>query len=143
MILHTAYAFAVTVDQYQPTVQVADATSLCDLSVGDLSYVYNLDYTMITEDSCDGLSDAKTIELVVRLQERNITEGRTISVANKIEFGAYFVLISLAVWWGSLSHWLYTWDTFVWIAGFAAIEMILSEWRDEIEEESGLIQATG
>jgi len=174
MILHTVYAFAVTVDQYEPTVQVENATTLCDLADDDLAYVYNLDYTAITAHSCADLSDASqfyqvgtdpvvatrdglqlerqlawgdlvevimwliviaAIEIVVRLQERNITKGRTKSVVNKLKLGAYFVLAALAAWWGSLSHWLYTWDTFVWIAGFAAIEMNLSKWRDEIEEE--------
>lgn len=182
MILHTVYAFAVAVDQIEPTIPVENATTLCDLVDDDLSYVYNLDYTAITEDSCGELSDANqfyrvgndpvvatrdglqlerqlawgdlvevimwliiiaAIELVVRLQERNITEGRTISVANKIKLGAYFVLFALAAWWGSLTHWLYTWDTFVWIAGFAAIEMNLSEWRDEIEEELEQAQPEG
>lgn len=179
MILHTVYAFALTVDQYAPSVPVENATSLCDLVDDDLSYVYNLDYTAITEESCGGLSDASqyyrvgddpvvatrdglmlerrlawgdlvevimwlviiaAIELVVRLQERNITDGRVISTANRIKLGAYFVLFALAAWWGSLSHWLYTWDTFVWIAGFAAIEMNISEWREEIEEEMGAPQ---
>ena len=42
-----------------------------------------------------------------------------------------------------MSHWLYTWDTFVWIAGFAAIEMNISEWRDEIQEETQPALAEG
>jgi hypothetical protein len=174
MILHTVYAFAVTVEQYAPTVPVENATTLCDLVDENLSYVYNLDYTEIDAATCTSLSDASqfyrvgldpvvatheglvlerrlawgdlvevimwlviiaAIELVVRLQDRDITSGRTISTANRIKLGAYFVLVCLAAWWGYLSHWLYTWDTFVWIAGFAAIEMNLSEWRDEIKEE--------
>jgi hypothetical protein len=174
MILHTVYAFAVAVVEIEPTVPLENATSLCDLVDEDFSYVYNLDYTEITEESCGGLSDADqfyrvgndpvaatldglqlerrlawsdlvevimwlvviaAIELVVRLQERNITEGTAITIANRTKLGAYLVLFALAAWWGSLTHWLYTWDTFVWIAGFAAIEMNISEWRDEIEEE--------
>lgn len=176
MILHTVYAFAVTVDQYGPTVPVENATTLCDLADDDLSFVYNLEYTAITEQTCDELSDASqffmvgedpvvatseglklerqlawgdlvevimwlviiaAIELVVRLQERNITEGRAISLANRVKLVAYLVLSALAAWWGWLTHWLYTWDTFLWIAGFAAIEMNINEWREEIEEEVG------
>ena len=33
MILHTVYAYIVTMVQYQPTVAVENATSLCDLVV--------------------------------------------------------------------------------------------------------------
>jgi len=35
----------------------------------------------------------------------------------------------------SLSHWLYLWDELIWILGFAAIEMNVSEWRDELSQE--------
>ncbi len=41
----------------------------------------------------------------------------------------------VAAYWGYLAHWLYVWDELVWIAGFAAIEMNVVEWRDEILEE--------
>jgi hypothetical protein len=33
---------------------------------------------------------------------------------------------------------MFAWDEFVWIAGFTAIEMNMSEWRSEIlEQEEG------
>jgi len=76
-----------------------------------------------------------SIEVVVRLQEHRITGGTLISVANKLKIFLYLILVVLAVYWASLSHWLYSWDTFVWIAGFAAIEMNINEWRDELLEE--------
>jgi len=175
MILHTVYAFAVTVDEYEPTVPVDNASSLCDLTDERVSFVYNLDYTEVTDETCGDLSDANqfyrvgvdpvvstaegltlerqlawgdlvevimwlfiiaAIELVVRLQEHGITSGTVISTANRLKVVFYLVLVALAIWWGSLSHWLYTWDTFVWIAGFAAIEMNISEWREEILEEA-------
>lgn len=174
MILHTVYAFAVTVIEYAPTVAVENTSSLCELTGEDLSFVYNLDYTEITEESCTGLSDATqffrvgtdpvvttsdglaleralawgdlvevimwlliimSIELVIRLQERGVTGGTLITTANRLKLVFYLVLFALAVWWGSLTHWLYSWDTFLWIAGFAAIEMNINEWRDEILEE--------
>jgi len=47
----------------------------------------------------------------------------------------YASLIALGVYWATLSHWLYLWDELVWIGGFAAIEMNLSEWRDEIVDK--------
>lgn len=175
MILHTVYAFAVTVDEYRPTVTVDNAATLCDLSDDGLSYVYNLEYTEINAESCGSLSDASVfykvgndpvvathaglrlerqlawgdlievvswliiivaIELVIRLQERGVTGGKVISSANRVKVFFYLVLVALAAWWATLSHWLYSWDTFLWIAGFAAIEMNINEWREEIVEET-------
>jgi len=174
MILHTVYAFAVDVIDYQPTIAVDNATSLCDLVNDDVSFVYNLDYTALTGETCSELTDETQfywvgsnpvvstmeglelerdlawsdlieviawlfiillIETVVRFQERGITGGTVISVANKLKIFLYLVLSALAVYWAWLSHWLYTWDTFVWIAGFGAIEMNISEWREEIQQE--------
>ena len=175
MILHTVYAFAITVGQYQPTVPVEGVSDVCQMAGDDISFVYNLEYTAITEQSCESLSDESrfywigadpivstidglnlerdlawgdlveavawlliiiAIELVVRFQERDITGGTAISVANKIKALLYLLLFALAAWWAYLSHWLYTWDTFLWIAGFAAIEMNINEWRGEILEET-------
>jgi hypothetical protein len=174
MILHTVYAFAVTVIEYRPTVIVENVSSLCDMADDEISYVYNLEYTEVTEQTCRSLSDETqfyrvgndpvvstiaglnlerdlawadivevvtwlliimSIEVVVRLQEHKITGGTLISVANKLKVFLYLILAALAVYWASLSHWLYSWDTFVWIAGFAAIEMNINEWRGELLEE--------
>lgn len=74
------------------------------------------------------------IELVVRLQDRDITGGALMTVANRTKIALYLVLIGLSIYWASLSHWLYVWDEFLWIAGFAAIEMNISDWRDELLE---------
>lgn len=181
MIMHTVYAFALTVIDYQPTVIVENASNLCDMTDDDVSYVYNLEYTEITEQTCSSLSGESqfyrvgndpvvstiaglnlerdlawadlvevvtwllillSIEFVIRVQERGVTGGMAISVANKLKIFLYLILFGLAVYWASLSHWLYTWDTFVWIAGFAAIEMNISEWRDELlEEQHGTVTA--
>lgn len=174
MILHTVYAFAVTVIEYQPTVIVENVSSLCDMADDDISYVYNLEYTEVTEKTCHSLSDETqfyrvgndpvvstiaglnlerdlawadvvevvtwlliilSIETVVRFQEHKITAGKLISAANRLKVFLYLILVVLAVYWASLSHWLYSWDTFVWIAGFSAIEMNISEWRDELLED--------
>ncbi|MCP4302681.1 MAG: hypothetical protein GY783_19020 [Gammaproteobacteria bacterium] len=174
MIMHTVYAFAVTVIDYQPTVMVENVSDLCDMTNDEVSYVYNLEYTEITEQTCSSLSDEiqfyrvgndpvvstiaglnlerdlawadlvevvtwllilLSIEFVVRLQEHGVTGGTSISVANMLKIFLYLILFALAVYWASLSHWLYTWDTFVWIAGFAAIELNISDWRGELLEE--------
>ena len=48
-----------------------------------------------------------------------------------------YVLLLLAMgYWAFRGLWLYVWDEFVWIAGFAVIEMNVSEWRDELLDEA-------
>ncbi len=76
------------------------------------------------------------IELTVRLQSRGITTGTFFSVANTTKLLLYSLLIGLGIYWASLSHWLYLWDELLWIGGFAAIEMNLSDWREEIAERA-------
>jgi hypothetical protein len=72
------------------------------------------------------------IELVVRVQGRGIIGGALISTANALKIFLYLSLIALGIYWATLSHWLYLWDELVWIGGFAAIEMNVSQWRDEL-----------
>ena len=172
LIAHTVVAFADAVIEYAPTIPVETESGLCDLAGQGQSFVFNLEYTEITADSCAALSDETTffrlgkknplvssyeglelerdlalsdlieiitwliiifaIEVVVRLQGRGITGGPVRSTAQVTKVLGYSVLFILAVYWASLGHWLYTWDTFVWVAGFAAIEMNVSDWRDEL-----------
>lgn len=75
------------------------------------------------------------IEVVVRMQDHGVTGGTFLSAVNRVKLGLYAILILLGIYWAYLSHWLYSWDTLVWIAGFAAIEMNVSEWREELIEE--------
>jgi len=75
------------------------------------------------------------IEIVVRLQGRGVTGGAVISTAKALNKFLYASLIALGVYWATLSHWLYLWDELVWIAGFAAIEMNVSQWREELISE--------
>lgn len=72
------------------------------------------------------------MEVMVRLQGRGVTEGRLMSLLRGTKYIFYSVLFCLGFWWASLGHWLYLWDTFLWIAGFSAIEMNLRLWREEI-----------
>ena len=180
MIAHTIYAYADSVVNLQPTVPVEDATSLCDLADQDLSYVYNLEYTAITRDTCTGLSSAAqfyrvgkdpvvsdmpglslerqlawadmyegvawllallAIEMMVRLQDRGVTGGALMRAASWGKNLLYLSILGVGVYWATLSHWLYLWDEILWIGGFMAIDMNLSEWRQEIldEEEAGVV----
>ncbi|MEX0706720.1 MAG: hypothetical protein WD078_02055 [Woeseia sp.] len=73
-----------------------------------------------------------SIELVVRLQGRGVTGSAVVSTANTAKVLLYLALAGIAIYWATLSHWLYAWDEFVWIAGFATIEMNVNEWRDDL-----------
>jgi len=76
-----------------------------------------------------------TIEITVRLQNRDIVGGtlmRATKVSKLVLYGILFVLMGI---WATLGQWVYVWDEFVWIAGFAVIEMNIVEWRDELLEE--------
>jgi len=174
MIAHTIFAYVGEIIDLKPTVPVENVSELCAMTDSNVSYVFNLEYTPITEETCSGLSsDSRffwrtenmvvtdtdglklernhawadlveasvwlliilAIEVVVRLQDRGVTGGPLIATANAMQTLLYLTLLVIAVWWATLSHWLYFWDELVWIGGFAAIEMNLSEWRDEILEE--------
>jgi len=174
LISHTIYAFVIVVMNLQATVAVEDVASLCDMTNANVSYVYNLEYTEINEQSCNELSSSSqfywladdpvisdmqglslerdlawadlaeaviwllilvAIEVVVRLQGRGNTGGRLIATAKATNMLLYASLIGLGIYWATLSHWLYLWDELVWIGGFAAIEMNLNEWRDEIADK--------
>ena len=178
MIAHAIYAYIVAVISLQPTIPVEGVSSLCDMVNNNVSYVYNLEYTEVDEQSCSGLSVASefywlgddlivsdkvglelerdlawadlleaviwlvivlAIEIVVRLQGRGVTRGPVIATANVMQIVLYTTLIGIGIYWASLAHWLYFWDELVWIGGFAAIEMNISEWRSELlgEAETG------
>ncbi len=81
------------------------------------------------------------IEFIVWLQERGVTGGPILRGANYASTFLYLILLSMAAYWGWLSHWLYVWDELLWIGGFAAIEMNMSEWRGEIDEEQHAVVA--
>ena len=184
MIAHTVYAFAVATVDLAPTVPVEDVSNLCELAGSDLSYVYNLEYTEITRDTCDGLSTATefyrvgkdpvvsdmaglalerdllwaelyevvawllavlAIELVVRLQDAGVTGGVLIRAANWARNLLFVSILGVGMYWASLSHWLFLWDEILWIGGFMAIGMNLSETRREMldEHSADMAQAPG
>ena len=74
------------------------------------------------------------IELAVWLQNRDVTGGVLMVVSHAAKLG-YAVLFVHAAFWVWAGHWVWAWDQFLWIAGFWAIELNLSEWREEIREE--------
>ena len=76
------------------------------------------------------------IEIVVRLQGKGIIEGKIVSAAKITKICMYALILGIGVYWAALSHWVYLWDEIVWIAGFAAIDMNLSEWRTEMSAQA-------
>jgi Na+/citrate or Na+/malate symporter len=82
------------------------------------------------------------IETIVRLQGRDIVAGALVTASRVAEFSLYTLILGFGIYWATLSHWLYLWDEIVWIGGFAAIEMNLSEWRDELRKQDGCGVAT-
>ena len=181
MIAHTIYAYVNTVVNLQAAQPVEEASNLCDLAGQDLSFVYNLEYTAVTRDTCDGLSSASAfyrvgedpvvtdmaglsleralswadlyegtawllallaIEMVLRLQDRGVTGGTLMRTVNWGKNLLYASILGVGVYWASLAHWLYLWDEILWIGGFMAIDMNLSEWRQEmLDERTGVVQA--
>ena len=76
------------------------------------------------------------IEIMVRMQERNITRSRMMSALKVLKVMLYGLLWGAAAYWIYRGHYIYAWDETLWILGFMAIGMNLSEWRKEIEDEA-------
>ena len=74
------------------------------------------------------------IESTIRLQDRGVSSGPVITMLNNLKFAGYSALIGIAVYWGLTDLFLNFWDETLWIGGFAAIEMNMSDWREELEE---------
>ncbi len=181
MIAHTIYAFTVTVVDLQATIPVQGVSDLCMMAEADVSYVYNLQYTAVDEESCSDLSKESAffwvtkgeivsdahglelerdlawadlieavvwllillfIELIIQLQNRGTTGGPLITIGNTTKLLLYAILIVEGIYWATLSHWLYLWDELLWIGGFAAIEMNVSDWRDELIEKKRIVDGT-
>lgn len=172
-LAHTLFAFAnIAIDLNQvKTVEGVD--KLCDLTDRDLSYASNLEYTVITPETCSSLSSATEfyfidddlvvtdkaglaierelawvdlaeagvwlvilffIEVMVRLQDRGVTRGPLMQFSRFAKMGLYCLLWAAAAYWIYRGHWMFAWDEALWILGFMAIGMNLSEWKKEIEE---------
>ncbi len=78
-----------------------------------------------------------TIEVEVRLQNREIAGGPVIRAANAAKGLLYGILLLITAYWALRGLWVYVWDELLWIGGFAVIEMNVVEWREELLEEEG------
>ncbi|MGI9205134.1 MAG: hypothetical protein ACR2Q3_14050 [Woeseiaceae bacterium] len=116
--------------------QIGGDTVVSDAAgISELKFLAAVDF----EDALVWLAVVLTIEFVVLIQERGISEGTIINASNYLTIGLYGVLICNAVIWIWKGHYVYGWDELLWIGGFAAIEMNLSEWRDELSEEAAAV----
>ena len=76
------------------------------------------------------------IELRIRLQDRGISSGRLLYFATTTKGVLYGILWCLAAYWAYRGHWIFAWDEALWILGFMAIGMNLSDWRKEIAQST-------
>ena len=76
------------------------------------------------------------IELRIRLQDRGISSSRLLSFATTTKGVLYGILWCLAVYWAHRGHWIFAWDEALWILGFMAIGMNLSDLRKEIAQST-------
>ena len=72
------------------------------------------------------------MEVIVRLQDHGTTRGMAIRSASGIKFFLYLLLWGAAAYWIYRGHTMYAWDEALWILGFFAIEMNISDWKKEI-----------
>ena len=76
------------------------------------------------------------IALRIRLQDRGISSSRLLSFATTTKGVLYGILWCLAAYWAYRGHWIFAWDEALWILGFMAIGMNLSDWRKEIAQST-------
>ena len=93
------------------------------------------------EDAVTWLLIMLTIEIAIWLQDREITGGPAMFISHlgKVLYGVLFANAGYYAWQG---HWLYCWDQMLWIGGFFAIEVNVSEWRKHIEKHYSKLKAT-
>ena len=75
------------------------------------------------------------IEVEIRLQWEDRFGSRLLRAVRLSKTLCYAILIGNGVIWLFTGYYLYTWDAFLWIFGFWAIELNLAEWEQERLEE--------
>lgn len=86
-------------------------------------------------EACTWLLILFSIEALVRLQERGVTRSTMTTALKAGKIFLYSLLWGAAAYWIYRGHYVYAWDEALWILGFVAIGMNLSEWKKEIEQE--------
>jgi hypothetical protein len=75
------------------------------------------------------------IDMEVHLQNADKFASRRLNYVRLLKTVGYTFLIGNYLMWFVYGYALYTWDAFLWIFGFWAIELNLAEWEDERLEE--------
>jgi hypothetical protein len=71
------------------------------------------------------------IEIEVWLQTIDRFSSPLLTATRQVKTLFYLVLMGNGIIWLFGSYYLYTWDAFLWIFGFWAIELNLAEWEIE------------
>ena len=100
LIAHTVYAFLIVVMELQPTVAVENVSSLCDMTDANVSYVYNIEYTEVNEQTCGELSAASQFYWLaddpIVSDMKGLTLERDLAWADLAEV-VFWLLILLAI----------------------------------------------
>jgi len=80
------------------------------------------------------------LELEVRLQKQGYHEGPGIFWSYCVKIGAYGLILAAAAFWFAKGHYFFAWDEFIWVAGFVAVDLNLSEWREQLEDEENTVE---
>jgi hypothetical protein len=75
------------------------------------------------------------IDVEVHLQNADKFGSRQLTFVRQFKTFGYLLLIGACGTWLAYGYALYTWDAFLWIFGFWAIELNLAEWEEERVEE--------
>ena len=73
------------------------------------------------------------LTLIVILQQQPASSSQPVVHLRVACRGCYGIILLCALSWGWHGHWLYTWDSCLWMGGFAAIELNLADWREGTE----------
>ena len=71
------------------------------------------------------------------MKRRNIAGGLLPRAIRQTPHISYLLIISCALSWGWYGHYLYTYDSLLWLGGFAMIEANLSAWQSRIQQLVG------
>ncbi len=174
LIGHTLYVNFTALTEILGPVSASTALDLCELADTGQSWSFNLDYTVITSETCDALPQAPqywemprepvvtssaglelarrlawcdfmetaawlsvgaAMEAAIRITDRGVTSGYAVMALSWLKFALYALILALGIYWAYYGHWVYLWDEFLWIFGFAFLEVNLDGWRGEIDNE--------
>ena len=174
LIGHTLYVNFTALTEILGPVSASAASDLCQLTDTGQSWLFNLDYTLITSETCGVLPHAHqyweipgepvvtssagldlarrlawcdfmetaawlsvgaAMEAAIRITDRGVTSGYAVTTLGWLKFVLYALILALGIYWAYYGHWVYLWDEFLWIFGFAFLEVNLDGWRDDIDNE--------